>query len=160
MNIDNLFLVRDRSDYSQAQNLVRQLVLKDYTILPIQDEAPYWGTNYDQFDNISKWEDYGIRNLESRPCWLNQYKQIEEVIRVDLANKRTYDKRMALSPYFIFGLVEACGRNYYDPIFALHEFFTGYNPKIVYFNPLENFISKLLFSFINLYKIQFRPLTP
>ena len=160
MEINNLFLARDKHDYSQAQNLVTQQALKDYTILPIQDEFPYWRNNNDNFDNLSKWEDYGIRDLRFSRYWLDEYKQIEEIITTHLTKKRKYNNQIARSPHFIFGLVWECGRDYYDPIDALHNFFIRYKPKIVYFNPSESFIRKLLLSFINLYKIQFRPLGP
>ncbi len=158
--INNLFLIRDKHEYSQACNIVKQLDPEDYAILPLQDEFPYWGDNYGDFDNISKWGDYGIRNLGFSRYWLDEYKQIEEVITTYLTRNKKYNNGIARSPHFIFGLVWSCGQYYYDPIDALNNFFSRYKPKIVYFSPSKNFISELLLSFINLYKLEFRLLEP
>jgi hypothetical protein len=158
VKIGNLFLVRDKGEYAQAQDIIRRAGLEDCTVLPIQDTFPFWGVSCDWFGGADSWEDYGIRDLELGGYWLHEYKEIEELVTAELGKRKLFNRKMALSPHFTFGMVEACSREYYDPIDALHCFFTECSPQKVYFNPSASFISRLITAILSLHKIELKPL--
>jgi hypothetical protein len=86
--------------------------------------------------------------------WLNEYKAIDEIVSVEMAKDKKYNNEIIQSPYFKFDVVWLLGRQYYNAINALNEFFQKFRPEAICFRPENNFIDNVIFSFAREYKIE------
>lgn len=152
--IQNLFLIREELEYQSAIELTELHGLTEYEILTIKDEPPYLINDCASLEKASTWQEYGILDPGFSRYWLNEYKEIDEIISTEMAENEKYNDEIIRSPHFKFDLVWLLGRQYYDVINTLNEFFQKYRPDAIYFRPENNFISNLIFSLTRAYKIE------
>ena len=150
--IKNLFLIRNEMEYQAAIKLVQSNGWSEYEILTINDEHPYLANDFANLKKVSKWQEFGVADPRGSRYWLDNYKDIEEIIDFEMAQDRRYDHDVIKSQDSKFNLVQHLGLNYYDVIDSLNVFFEKYRPETVHFIPKDNFIGHLIPSFARVYK--------
>lgn len=150
----NLFLIKNELEYQSVNNFVELHGLTDYDILTIQSEYPYLINNFAHNQNVSQWQKYDVIDISMSRYWLEEYKTIEEIITTELSRDNKYQNQIIQSPYFTFGLVLFFGRQNYEFITILDDFFSKNNFETVYFNPANGFIGNLICSFTSHYNIK------
>lgn len=155
--INNLFLIKDEKEYQIANKIIETRKLEDFVILSLDLKEPYLVDKYSHLDNVMRWEDFDVPNLDFNRYWMEEYKQIEKTVRQII--EENYDNEMARSPHYIFGLVWKLGDGFYKYIDALNTFFKYYRPDAIIFATEEGFISTLILSFMKLYKVEHNDLT-
>jgi hypothetical protein len=149
-----LFLIKNDSEYQSANNFVELHSLTDYEMLSIQSKYPYMVNNFTHYQNVSQWRKYDVIDISTSRYWLEEYKTIEEIITTELAKDNKYQNQIIQSPNFTFGLVLFFGRQNYEPITVLDDFFSNNKFESVWFNPTNDFIGNLICSLTSHYNIK------
>ena len=119
-------------------------------VLSIDEQYPYLINKYLEDDIVSKWEDFGVIDPDNYRYWLNNYKEIDDLIVTDFEN---CDK-LFQSPYFRLGMVRHMGREFYHFFYVLNEFFLYLKPNAIFYNPSGRFIFQLISSFTSSLQIR------
>jgi hypothetical protein len=152
--ITNLFLIKDKPEHQAIIELTKKHGLTNFEILTIKDKPPYLVNNCADLEKVSTWQEFGISDPGCSRFWLDKYNEIDDIISVEMAKNQKYKNEIIQSPYFKFDLVWLLGRQYYDVINSLNEFFQRFRPEAIYFRPENTFIDNVIFSFARIYKIE------
>jgi len=154
--IGNLFLIRDEKEYKLAEKIIEERKINDFVMLSWSGKEPYAVNTCVHLKKVMKWEEFQVKGLNLNLYWLVNYRYIETLARKSM--ERFCQNEIAKSPHFIFGLVWKLG-NELGYIDTLDKFFRDHRPGAIFFIPGKDFISPLIFSFMDIYKIKYEKLT-
>lgn len=152
--IQNLFLIRNETEHESVIKLISLHGLTNFEMLTIKDDAPYLVNDCTNLEKVSTWQKYSILDPGFSRFWLNEYKSIEEIISIEMSKDKKYNNEIMQSPYFKFDLVQMFGKQYFEVIDILNNFFQKFTPDAICFRPESNFISNVILSFARTYRIK------
>jgi len=103
--ITNLFLIKDKPEHQAIIELTKKHGLTNFEILTIKNEPPYLVNNCADLEKVSTWQEFGIADPGFSRFWLDEYKEIDEIINFELVKNKKYKNEIIQSPYFNFDMV-------------------------------------------------------
>lgn len=155
----SLFLIRNTKEHAISLDLIEHRKLIQVATLGICDSHPHLTNDFSSLKETQKWEDFDVIESRVNRYWLDKRKKIEAEILPKLKHSEFFNNSIAQSPHFLFGLAWKIGDEYYQYIDELNGFFRTQKPRFVFFNPKDNFISKLILSLLEIYRIKHETLS-
>lgn len=137
--VEKLFLVGDQDEYRKAAEFP---LGQEDVILFLSRQPPYLTDAPMHLPLLQSWTEFGVENLDMNRYWLENYKEIEEIISMRM--RRFCQNPLFLNPHFAMDLVWQIGDSYYKYADVLKSFFKKHCPKELIFTPKDDFVSELI----------------